>query len=46
LNPRDSWSDPAAYDAQAAKLAAMFHENFKNFSGELPEAINAAGPVT
>lgn len=46
LNPRGSWSDPAAYDAQAAKLAAMFHENFKNFSEEVPEAVIAAGPVT
>ena len=46
MNPRSSWIDQAAYDAQAAKLAAMFHENFKNFSEELPEAVIAAGPVT
>jgi phosphoenolpyruvate carboxykinase (ATP) len=44
LRPRESWSDPAAYDTQAAKLAAMFHENFKNFTDEVPEAIIAAGP--
>jgi phosphoenolpyruvate carboxykinase (ATP) len=44
LNPRQTWADPARYDAQAAKLAAMFVENFKQYeSGVTPEII-AAGP--
>jgi len=44
LNPRQTWADPARYDAQAAKLAAMFVENFKQYeSGVLPEIV-AAGP--
>lgn len=33
LDPRLSWDDKSAYDKQAAKLAGMFVENFKQFNG-------------
>ena len=44
LDPRKTWSDAAAYDQQAAKLAKMFVENFKTFSGDVDAAVVAAGP--
>ncbi len=44
LDTRGTWQDPAAYDTQAAKLAAMFVENFKTFSGDVDAAVVAAGP--
>ncbi|MEJ7759841.1 MAG: phosphoenolpyruvate carboxykinase (ATP) [Gemmatimonadaceae bacterium] len=43
LKTRDTWSDPAAYDAQAKKLAGMFRANFERFSSA-GEAIKNAGP--
>ncbi|HLA13480.1 MAG TPA: phosphoenolpyruvate carboxykinase (ATP) [Gemmatimonadaceae bacterium] len=43
LEPRRTWSDPAAYDAQAQKLAGMFRKNFERF-GEVDSAIKNAGP--
>ncbi len=45
LRPRDSWQDPAAYDAQAQKLAGMSHANFKTFVGDVSEAIRLAAPA-
>jgi phosphoenolpyruvate carboxykinase (ATP) len=46
LKPRESWADTVAYDAQAAKLAAMFHDNFTAYRDEVPEAVRTAGPLT
>ncbi len=45
LRVRDTWSDPAAYDEQAHRLARMFHENFQQFASEVSEEVRAAGPL-
>ena len=44
LDPRSTWSDPVAYDAQARRLAAMFAANFKAFASDVSEDVRAAGP--
>ncbi|HEW98083.1 MAG: phosphoenolpyruvate carboxykinase (ATP) [Candidatus Parabeggiatoa sp. nov. 3] len=44
LNPRNTWSNPADYDAQAKKLAQMFANNFKQYADEATPEILAAGP--
>jgi phosphoenolpyruvate carboxykinase (ATP) len=44
LSPRTTWSDPAAYDAQALKLTRMFRENFEQFRAEVPASVADAGP--
>jgi phosphoenolpyruvate carboxykinase (ATP) len=44
LDARSTWKDPAAYDTQAAKLAAMFRENIKKFGAAVSDKILAAGP--
>ena len=45
LNPRSTWSDAAAYDEQAAKLARMFADNFKTFEATADAKVGAAGPT-
>ena len=44
LTPRKTWADGAAYDEQAAKLASMFRENFKQFESEATDEVKTAGP--
>ena len=45
LVPRDTWSDPAAYDSAAKRIAHMFHENFAAYADGVSRAVRAAGPV-
>jgi phosphoenolpyruvate carboxykinase (ATP) len=42
LVPRNTWSDGAAYDEQARKLAGMFRENDAGY--EMSDAVRGAGP--
>ena len=44
LDPKRTWTDSGAYDAQAAKLAKMFSENFERFRDQVSDAVRAAGP--
>jgi phosphoenolpyruvate carboxykinase (ATP) len=44
LNPRNTWQDKAAYDAQANKLANMFVKNFEQYAGGVDAEIIAAAP--
>ncbi|HET7790149.1 MAG TPA: phosphoenolpyruvate carboxykinase (ATP), partial [Gemmatimonadales bacterium] len=44
MNPRGTWSDPAAYDAQARKLAGMFAKNFEQFASAVSDGVKRAGP--
>jgi phosphoenolpyruvate carboxykinase (ATP) len=43
LNPRNVWTDAAAYDRQAADLASRFEANFQQFDASA--AVRAAGPT-
>jgi phosphoenolpyruvate carboxykinase (ATP) len=45
LRPRETWNNPAAYDAQARRLAAMFIQNFQQFVGSVSADVAAAGPT-
>lgn len=45
LWPRDTWSDPAAYDAAARSLAGLFHENFRKYESGAADEVRAAGPA-
>jgi phosphoenolpyruvate carboxykinase (ATP) len=46
LDPRGTWADPQAYDAQANLLVSKFIDNFKQFESQVSQAVIAAGPAT
>ncbi|MBV9998530.1 MAG: phosphoenolpyruvate carboxykinase (ATP) [Verrucomicrobia bacterium] len=45
LIPRNTWSDKAAYEATAKKLAGLFSEHFAAYEGGAGADVKAAGPV-
>ncbi|WP_273521487.1 phosphoenolpyruvate carboxykinase [Rhodosalinus sediminis] len=42
LDPRRTWADPEAYDAQARKLVSMFAENFEQYVPYIDDDVKAA----
>jgi phosphoenolpyruvate carboxykinase (ATP) len=44
LNPRNTWTDKTAYDAQANKLANMFVKNFEQYASGVSEEILSSAP--
>jgi phosphoenolpyruvate carboxykinase (ATP) len=45
LDPRSTWADKAAYDAQAKKLANMFIANFAKFEDHVDADVRSAAPA-
>ncbi|YBV95974.1 phosphoenolpyruvate carboxykinase [Phyllobacteriaceae bacterium JZ32] len=44
LDPRSTWADKTAYDAQAAKLVRMFVANFEKFESHVDGEVRGAAP--
>jgi len=42
LDPRSTWADKAAYDAQANNLRSLFEANFKQFEDDVNDGVNKA----
>jgi phosphoenolpyruvate carboxykinase (ATP) len=44
LQPRNTWTDKAQYDAAAKKVATLFRDNFKKYEAQASAEVRAAGP--
>jgi phosphoenolpyruvate carboxykinase (ATP) len=45
LTPRSGWSDASRYDAAAARLAALFRDNFQSYESGVGVDVRAAAPA-
>ena len=45
LDPRSTWADKAAYDAQARRLVGMFIDNFGKFETHVDASVKGAAPM-
>ncbi|MGF2226342.1 phosphoenolpyruvate carboxykinase [Brucella sp. NF 2653] len=45
LDPRSTWADKVAYDAQAKKLVDMFVSNFEKFESHVDHEVKDAAPA-
>ena len=41
LDPRGTWADPSAYDAQATRLVGMFRDNFAKYDSHVGDDVRA-----
>ena len=44
LQPRQTWTDQAAYQQSARKLAGLFQENFAKYADQASEEVKSAAP--
>ena len=44
LDPRGTWADGGAYDAQAQDLVARFRENFAQYDAHVDDGVKGAAP--
>ncbi|MGO4831318.1 phosphoenolpyruvate carboxykinase (ATP), partial [Rhizobiaceae sp. 2RAB30] len=44
LDPRSTWADKSAYDAQARRLVGMFVDNFGKFEAHVDASVLGAAP--
>jgi len=44
LNPRNTWTNPNAYDQKARELAGLFVKNFEQYADQAAREVKAAAP--